>query len=258
MMVFFGMMSAPETFMAIANATAAIVRRAPPYVTYRVRGAVRFANSEGTVDRIVSVRTEDGSAVVRDNKTGKDVLRPPFPAPPNFDALSAFQGRIDYNYNLTGRVDPNIDMRVSNIEPLHYTTIESHADAVAKSVAGYFIAYADDATPQQGHLHLEPSAQKRREGGWLSDVWYDPQTMIPTRVLYGGPLSFLLDARYATMNGVWLLSSITVSAEARRPWPMGRSVLTFRGDYDEYEFPTSPPDARLAPLPTSTPISAPA
>ena len=242
------MLSAPEAFMAIANATAAIVQKAPAYVTYRVRGVIRVANGEGTVDRIVSVRTEDGDAIVRDNNAGTEALKPPFPAPPNFDALSTFQLRLDFNYNaLRARQRPDGDMRVSNIEPLHYTTVVSRADAVARSVRGYVITYADDATPQQGHLHLDPSAEKRTDA-WLTDVWYDPQTMIPTRVVYAGPHEFMLDARYATADGVWLLSSIAVGARWR-----GQVTIAFSSEYSEYRFGTSPPDPRLAPAETRTP-----
>src|ERR1700736_6607872 len=85
------MLSAPEAFMAVANATAAVVQKAPPYVTYRVHGTVHFFKGDGAVDRTVTVRTSDGDAGVHDEPSGKDVLAPPFPAPPNFDALSTFE-----------------------------------------------------------------------------------------------------------------------------------------------------------------------
>lgn len=254
-MLFVGMLSAPEAFMAIANATASIVQKAPPYVTYRVHGVVQVRNGEGTVDRIVTVRTEDGNAIVRDSNAGTEALKPPFPAPPNFDALSNFQFRWTVNFNaLRVHPRPDFDMHVWNVEPLHYSNVASRADVVVRSVRGYVITYAGDATTQQGHLQLEPSAQRRGEAdGWLTDVWYDPQTMIPTRVVYGGQHEFVLDARYATTDGVWLLSSIAVSTAASARG-LGRVTMAFRGEYGEYRFSTSPPDPRLAPLGTPQPV----
>ncbi len=161
---------------------------------------------------------------------------------------------MDFSYNtLRPRQPPGTDMRVWNVKPMEYTTVVSQADVVARSVRGYVIIYAGDATPQQGHMHLEPSPEKRAEGAWLTDVWYDAQTMTPTRVVWVGRGEFVIDARYATTDGVWLLSSIAVEARWR-----GRVPVAFSGEYSEYRFSTSPPDPRLAPAETRTPQPSPA
>jgi hypothetical protein len=244
-----GRVSGPEAFMAVANATAAVVQKAPPFITYRLHGVVQVVGGDGVVDRTVTVRTEDGRAIVRDDKTGRDDLKPPFPAPPNFDALSTFAYHSEISFYAGSRRGPrpDIDMHIVNVEPLHYATVASRADAVAYAVRGYAITYADDAMPRQGHLHLEPSSQQRREDAWLSDVWYDPQTMLPTRIVYDGQNEFALDARYATTSGFWLLSSIRISSLYSER-NLGRFTLAFRGEYADYRFSTSPPDSRLGAL----------
>ncbi len=242
------MLSAPEAFMAVSNATAAIVQKAPPYVTYRIHGVVHAAG-DANVERTISVRTSDGDAVVRDEATGKDVLRPPFPAPPNFDALSKFSlsGTFTITTGGKGGTKRDVDMRVVNIEPLYYTNPATQADAVSRSVRGYVVTYAADASATVGHLHLEPTPQKRSETKWLREVWYDPATLIPTRVVYGGHDDFVLDTTYATTGGVWLLSSLTVSVIKHAPLWLGRMTLAFRGDYADYQFAQTAPDPRLDP-----------
>jgi hypothetical protein len=238
------MISAPEAFMAVANATAAIVQKAPPYVTYHVH-AVFHAAGEGSVDRTVIVRSDDGVSVVRDDASGKDVLRPPFPAPPTFDALAKFKllGQIEMN----GKKREG-DMRITNVRPLHYETAASTADAISRSVKGYVVTYAPDATPVVGHLHLERNALMK-ERFWLRDVWYDPATLVPTRVLWGGENDFGLDAVYNTVEGHWLLRSILVGGTFHAPLWLGRMTVSISGSYDGYAFSDAAPDPRLVPTP---------
>ncbi|HZX67284.1 MAG TPA: hypothetical protein VFE70_00295 [Candidatus Elarobacter sp.] len=249
------MLSPPEAFMAVANATAAIIEKAPPYITYRVHGVVHMANGDADIDRTVSVRTEDGDAVIHDEKTGKDVLKPPFPAPPTFDALSEFQlaGTFTLSLGGSGGSKRDVDLRVVNIVPLHYTPVATKADAIAVSVRGYAITYAADSTPGLTHLHCEPGAQKLKGKHWLRDVWYDSATMIPSRIVYGGQNDLMLDTRYTTVDGVWLLQSIAVSAVLHAPLWIGRTTLAFHGDYADYRFATSAPDERLVPKPVPSP-----
>ena len=114
--------------MAVANATSAIVQKAPPYVTYHVH-ATFHAAGENTVDRTVIVRSDDGVSVVHDDVSGKDVLRPAFPAPPTFDALAKFKlaGGISVSFGGNKNARRDGDMRITNIRPLHYETGPSNA-----------------------------------------------------------------------------------------------------------------------------------
>jgi hypothetical protein len=246
------MLSAPEAFMAVANATAAIVEKAPPFVTYRVRGTVHFFKGDGAIDRTVTVRTSDGDALVHDEQSGKDVLAPPFPAPPNFDALSTFElkGRWSAlrSRASSGSLVRDTDVHVENVTPLRYASIASRADAVARSVRGYAVTYASDNDAGGVHLHLEPGASYFRDHTrWLRDVWYDPVTLLPTRIVWNGNDHLVLDARYAPVNGAWLLRSIDFERVFYPP--LSRIAAAFHGEYDEYRFSDAAPDPRLAPAP---------
>jgi hypothetical protein len=246
------MLSAPETFMAVANATAAIVQKAPPYVTYRVRGTVHFFKGDGTIDRTVTVRTSDGDAVVHDEQSGKDVLAPPFPAPPNFDALSTFELKGHWSAlraRSAGRgLVRSTDVHVENATPLRYASVTSRADAVGRSVRGYAVTYGGEPDADGVHLHFEPGAAYFRDHTqWLHDVWYDPATMLPTRVVWNGNDHMVLDARYAAANGAWLLRSIDFGRVFYPP--LSRIAAAFHGDYTDYRFSETAPDPRLGPAP---------
>lgn len=250
-------MNAVDTFMAVANATAAIVERAPAYVTYRVHETVRAAGT-GEFDRTVTVRTIDGVAIVKNDTTGKDEIRTPFPAPPTFDELAKFKlsGQIVIGGG-HGKEARTGDMRIENIEPLRYSDAATRADAVARSIKGYAVTFADDATPALGHLHLEPTSAFRATGvrHWLRDVWYDSTTLIPSRIVSGGIDDFELDAHYGTVNGTWLLQRISVAATFHAPLWLGRMTVGLAGDYADYAFSETAPDPRLAP---GVPVPSPA
>jgi hypothetical protein len=143
------------------------------------------------------------------------VLAPPFPAPPNFDALSTFEVKGRWSAlrsrSLGGSLVRDIDVHVDNVVPLRYASIASRADAVARSVRGYAVTYAGDDGGV--HLRLEPGAAYFRDHTqWLRDVWYDPATMLPTRIMWNGNDHLVLDARYAAVNGGGCCGPSTSSA----------------------------------------------
>ena len=241
--------------MAVANATAAIVQKAPPYVTYHVH-AVFHAAGESSVDRTVIVRSDDGVSVVHDDASGKDVLGPPFPAPPTFDALAKFKLSGEISMSLGSKKNTRRDggMRITNIRPLHYESGASSADAISRSVKGYVVTYAPDATSGIGHLHLERNALMK-DPHWMRDVWYDPATLVPTRILWGGQNDFMLDASYNTVEGHWLLRSILAGGTFHAPMWLGRMTISIGGTYDGYTFSETAPDPRLVPAAASLPSS---
>jgi hypothetical protein len=240
------MLSAPETFMQVCNTTAAIVSKAPAYVTYHVHGVFRAAG-ESTTDRVVVARSDDGVAIVHDDETGKDELRPAFPAPPTFDALARFRltGVVSVQVGGKGKKRDG-DMRITNVQPLHYEADQSHADAISRSVKGYVVTFAPDATPQLGHLHLERNALMH-DTKWLRDIWYDPATLVPSRVVWGGRDDFTLDARYQTVESAWVLRSIAAGGTYHTAMWLGRATVGISGEYDGYAFSQAAPDPRLAP-----------
>lgn len=243
------MMTAAETFMAVANQSAALVAKAPAYVSYRVSGTVHFGRGESPVVRTVVVRTDDGRAVVRNETTGAEQIEDPFPASPAFDALSHF--RLDGGWTVEGvreAATRDVDLRIVNVHPLRYIMQPSNADAVVRAVRDYKVSYGAPGEDGSAHLHLEPIMANfgKHRNAWLQDVWYDPVTLVPNRVVYGGFENFVLDARYETIGGVWLLHSLRV-AEIFRPLAgLFRNEAWFEGTFADYRFSATAPDPRLA------------
>jgi hypothetical protein len=245
------MLSAPSLFMAVANATAAVVQTAPPYITYHVHATFRF-DGEATADRTVTVRTDDGVSVVHDDLTGKDELRSPFPASPAFDALAEFTVRAEVTTGPGGARAG--DMRISNVQPLHYEAVASHADAVAHGIKGYVVTVAADATPALGHLHFERNDTMHDAKKWLRDVWYDPATMLPTRVVWNAVNDVTLDSQYQIVAGHWLLRRIAITGIYHGPLWVARASVAVTGTYDGYTFSSVAPDPRLLPSPAPSPL----
>jgi hypothetical protein len=252
------MTSAPEAFMAVANATAAIVQKAPAYISYHVSGVAHFRHASASIARDVIVRTVDGDAVVHDARSGRDEVRPPFPAPPTFNALARW--RIDGSWSVEsqgGAAAPDVDLRVTNIEPRRFGPTVTHADVVVRSVRGYRISYAAPAAGQT-HLHLEPTPEYfrgSRRTGWLSEVWFDPATLIPSRIVCNGNDGFRLDARYAIVDGVWLLRSIDVGWVLRPLAGLARISESFSGEFGDYRFSETTPDPRIGPAASASPAT---
>jgi len=243
------MLSATETFIAIANATAAIYQKCPAFATYHVRTNLHFVKGDATIDRDVTVRTADQVAVVFDERTKKETLEAPFPAPPNFEALASYTARGTFSYTLGGN-NRDVDFRIENVTPLTYRDIPTHADAVARSVRGYQIAFADDATPELGHLVLKPVTDATRGATHhLTDVYYTPSTLLPMRVVAEGPSNLLVDTSYQIVGGNWLLQTM----KFRRTWYgialFAKITADFTATFEDYRFSEAAPDPRLAPTP---------
>ncbi len=152
-------------------------------------------------------------------------------------------------------------MRIFNIDPLRYD-LSSHADVVARSLRDYAVTYVQDPapeipggapqTPAQTHLHLHATpAYFKYHDWWLSDVWYDPATLVPSRIVWGGANQRVLDLRYALVDGAWLVRTLTLT-ETMRPLGLWHSEFALRCDYDGYRFSDTAPDPRLAPGPSSS------
>src|ERR1700694_4996044 len=81
------LLPAAEIFMHCANTVAAQYAKVPPFATYDVHTKFHLFKKDNEFDRRVSVRTADQVAIVFDERTNKDALKAPFPAPPNLDPL---------------------------------------------------------------------------------------------------------------------------------------------------------------------------
>jgi len=148
---------APDiVFQHCANAAAAIVAKAPPFVTYRVNTHVSAPTigKERDVLRAVSVRTRDDLAVLQDLPQGRNALGHGFPVTPSFDALSYF--------TLSWRVGAHTEVTsyVHDVTPLTYPDVSKEdADVIVVRLRQYKAEYASDssdAADGKTHITLVP------------------------------------------------------------------------------------------------------
>lgn len=241
--------SADDTFMQVANAAAKTYPQCPPYVTYRVHGTFKVMG-EAPFDRVVSVRTADAVAVVHDEAKNKDELKAPFPAAPNFDALSTFvpHGLFSYSVGSKGK-SRDIDFRIANVNPLQYRTdIDAHVDSIARAVKGYVVKRADDDASGLAHLTLSPVSDATRGADYhLTDVLYDKQSLLPIRVTWNGPSKRFLEATYTLVDGHWLLLGMRFNQKVGMV--LGSVSVAFDASFADYTFSDTAPDPRLEPKP---------
>ncbi len=242
--------------MQVANATAAVYAKCPPFATYHVHAKIIVGRGSNELDKTVTVRTADQVAVVHDDEKNADVLEPPFPTPPNFDELSHFTFSGTFTVQLGKQGARDVDFRIDNLNPLTYKDTVSHADAVSRSVKGYAIAYAPDSTGDVAHLIMTPSNELRKTSGYLTDVYYSVATHLPTRViLYRRKNAMTLDVRYQMVGDAWLVQSVLFGYTVDLG-PFTKRV-GIEATYDGYTFSESAPDPRLVPVPSPAPTSLP-
>lgn len=228
-------------FMQIANAAADRFGRTPPYVSYRVSGTLHAFRGDGTFEHRVMVRMADGKAITDDE------LRAPFPAMPNFDALSHWTLDMDFNRTATKNGPMRtVDAGFTNIAPLRYRTdLGSRADAIVNTIRGYKLRRLSDEPGGIGHLGLERSDKNAHDAS-LRDVYFALDSLLPTRVQYDGKDDFRLDAGYRVVEGCWLLDDLRFGYTAYAFAHLARASFACDTTFADYAFPQSAPDPRLA------------
>jgi len=242
--------------MHCANTVAAQYAKVPPFATYTVHTKLHLFKKDESFDRRVSVRTADQVAVVLDERTSRDELKAPFPAPPNLDPLATFKLRAKAMYATGDGPHRDLDMRISNIDPLRYSNKEhSDANVVARAVRGYSVEVIDDAGDRLIHLHLIAGPQVRHTAQfWFQDVYIDTSTDLPIRVAWAADDATMI-ADYETVQGYWLLKSLSLRATFFAPLHIGRTTVAFDSSFDSYGFSDVAPDPRLVPGALPTPIA---
>ena len=245
---------APDiAFQHCANAAAAIVAKAPPFVTYHVATHVSAPSigKERDVIRAVSVRTRDDLAVIQDLPQGRNQLGHGFPVTPSFDALSYF--------TLSWRVGAHTEVSayVHDVTPLVYPDVKDEtADVIVVRLHQYKAEYAPDSSDAANgttHITLEPYDFVKREAikpgdtFYLSDLMIDNATGLPG----GGPLQ--RRRRYSLRRPIRnARRSLARDARAHYeetlhgPLSIGRLHVSADAQYDQFAFPATAPDPRLA------------
>ena len=239
-------------FQRCANAAAAIVQQAPAFVTYRVAThvSVPALKRERDILRAVSVRTRDDKAIIQDLPQGENQVGYGFPITPSFDALSYF--------TLTWKIGVRQDVTsyVHDVQPLVYTDPStSTADVVVFRLRQYRTSYgadSSDAPDGTTHVVLEPYDYVKKQAAkpdstfYLADLYIDNGTGLPSEVVYtgGDDIRFVID--YALIESHWLIKHAHYQETLRGPLNVGRLHFSADASYDDFGFPATAPDPRLA------------
>ncbi len=229
------MISADVAFERIANAAAAAFGNQPPYIAYRVDVHATAESLQPFERHIITLRTADGKALVRSSQGATPVLDAPLPLGPAVDALA------EWAFNFDAK-DGSARLNVAYQHPVHYTApVAAPGDTVVvASVAGYSVAYAAD-DPQR--LKIAPATATTRAFAAQKnhfvyrDVWFDPATYLPTRVVLAA-IDETLTLDYNVVDTHWLLRGFTYDGrldELRRDGEHANIVA----DYADYKFPLS-------------------
>lgn len=223
------MIAPDEAFADAANAAAAAFAATPPYLAYRVAVATGDGSRGKSEYDDVVVRTSDGVAIVR-GPGGTQQLPAPPALPGAVDALAewAFAPQT---------LGGHAVLHVNYEEPKRYAfpTPGPGLDAVAASISGFSVAYA---TGEPDHLVLSPSTSAVRALALqpnrflYRDVWFDPATLLPTRVVVAAA-NGTLSVDYATAGGHWLLAHARYETLDRGH----RTVID--ATYSDYAFPSA-------------------
>ena len=245
------MLTPDLAFERCANAAAAAAKTFPAYVSYHVSTHVGAPalHRERDVVRHVDVRTADDSAVIQDLPQGRNALGRGFPVTPAFDALSFF--------TLSWRVGFHMEMSsdVHDVTPMTFDDpTKSTADVVVFRLREYRAEYArDSSNAPSGKTHItfvpfdfvKRAVKKPDNTFFLSDVYIDNATELPSAVRFAGgsDISFIVD--YGTFAGHWLVEHAHYEETLHGPLHVGLLHVIADARYDDFAFPSQAPDPRL-------------
>jgi hypothetical protein len=221
-------------------------------VTYHVAThvSVPSLNRQRDIIRFVEARTDNDTAVVHDLPKGRVQVTHAFPLLPTFDALGYF--------TLTGTATwhDSLEAYVHDVQPLTYSNdppSADHVDVVVVRLRAYSVKYAPDSSDAPGgktHLLLEPykfvTDKASKDNFFFDDIVIDNATDLPTHVSFSGPdgLQFIVD--YTTADGHWVVQHAHYEQTMFAPLHIGRAHAIIDASFDQFTFPSTAPDPRLA------------
>ena len=229
------MISADTAFERVADAAAAAFATKPPYIAYRVDVHATAESLLPVEQHFITLRTVDGQALVRMTQGGAAKLDAPLPLGPSVDALA------EWAFNFDAK-DGSARLNVAYVHPVHYVApvLAPGDTVVVASVAGYSISYVPNEATR---LHVEPATATTRTFAAQKnhfvyrDVWFDPATYLPTRVVLAA-VDETLALDYTVVDTHWLLHGFTYDGrldELRRDGERANIVAA----YADYTFPLS-------------------
>ncbi len=242
-------------FTKCANAAAAAFFAAPAYVVYREQARVEVPSLKQSrdVNRTISVRTAKGDiaelAVSQDLPQGRrQTLAHAFPLSPTFDAISYFRiyGAVTFHWAL--------DAYVEDVKPLTFSESVARPDVnvVVQSLKYYYPKFAPDSeSAEQPNTHILLAPLPALTNGnpsqlYLHEVYCEPDSSLPTRVVYTGSDDRYLGVDFTTIDGHQVVRAVKFEQTFFGPLRLGRVHAIVNVAYDMYQFPTSAPEPELA------------
>jgi hypothetical protein len=245
------MISADVALAALLNRTAqAYVQNAPAYIVYRERthvGAASLGRAQD-INRIVQVRQADNYAVMRDLPQGAERTGQAFPIIPYFDPFTQFT--FSWFANLK-RVDITLERSAPGLWPLPQP--DSSAGAVVPYFSFWAPSFAPDSTDARAHILISPTPAYSADSLYPAQVIEDARSRLPAHIemrTTGGDEVITLD--YQVLQNHWVITHGTFTSR-QRVGPLTFQVVSDTA-YDQFEFPATAPDPRLAtpPSPSSS------
>ncbi len=236
------MLSADVALATMMNRTANVyVQNAPAYIVYREHTHVAASIGRAQdIDRSVKVRQADNYAVMQDLPNGAERTGQAFPIIPYFDPFSNFT--YSWFANLK-RVDITLNRVAPSLWPLPAS--DPSADVVVPYISFWAPSYTADSTPSRLHFRILPTPALTSGQFFPYDVTVDSRNGLPSHIelrFVGDETIISLD--YQTISGYWVITHARYTA----PQHFGPLNFTVVSDtaYDQFAFPRTPPDPRLA------------
>ena len=228
----------------------------PAFMTYREQTHVSAPSLGRTQDinRSIAVRVSDNVAVMRDLPNGGERVGQAFPIIPYFDPFSTFQ--FSYFANLK-----NVTIELDRKDPFVFSipAADSSVDVTVPYMSFWAPRYAPDSTDDRPHFLIDPTPRIGNNSFYPTAVVEDPATHLPSHIemqVTGTDEAIALD--YQVIDGHWIITHGTFTATQHAVFMTFKVIADVT--FDQFAFPTDPPDPRLAPgaaTPTPLPSAAP-
>ena len=241
------MLPADVALANLLNRTAqAYVQNAPAYIAYRERthvGAASLGRSQD-INRYVQVRQADNYAVMRDLPQGAERTGQAFPIIPYFDPFTQFS--FSWFANLKN-VDIKIERSAPGLWPLPQP--DKSVDLVVPYFSFWAPSYAPDSNDARAHILISPTPQYAADSLYPAQVIEDPRSRLPAHIemrTTSGDEVITLD--YQVLQNHWVVTHGTFTSR-QHVGPLSFQVVSDT-TYDQFEFPATAPDPRLATPPS--------
>ncbi|HMC45108.1 MAG TPA: hypothetical protein VKJ77_07275, partial [Caballeronia sp.] len=228
---------------AIARATFAATEKYPAFATYHLHEV--FHNGKGNdsvFDDTIKQRLGDGRAIFHNQATHEEAARNDLHMSPKAVLLGSPTLRGFFSYTLLGT-----RFLFGTTESRTYAEAPTNADTVSRSLRGFSVAFAPDATPQAGHLIFTPvTDDTRNASAHLTDVYYTPSTLMPTHIVFEGPGNTVYDRRFEIIDGQLVGSGVYARHTFSRVALFAQVTVESNISITDCHFSNDPPDKRLA------------